>query len=64
MPDAHDPAALLRHAALAGDWRLVELITRLRAGHSTVCSTAAHRAYATLVVRLGLAGDAADYHRA
>ena len=29
MPDAHDPAALVRHAAQAGDWRLVELIARM-----------------------------------
>jgi len=32
MPDAHDPATLVRHAAQAGDWRLVELIARMLAG--------------------------------
>jgi len=64
MSDAHDPAALVRHAVQAGDWRLVELIARRLSGRSVVPSTAAHRAYAALVLKLGLAGDAADYHRA
>ena len=31
MSDAHDPAALVRHAVQAGDWRLVELIARMLA---------------------------------
>lgn len=64
MSDAHDPAALVRHAAQAGDWRLVELVARMLTGHAAVSITAAGRAYAALVVKLGLAGDAADYHRA
>ena len=60
MPDAHDPAALVRHAAQAGDWRLVELIARLLSGHSSVASATAHRAYLTLVMKLGLAGSAGN----
>lgn len=60
MSDAHDPAALVRHAAQAGDWRLVYLITRMLSGRSTFPSTAARRAYATLVLKLRLAGDVAD----
>ena len=32
MSDAHDPAALVRHAVQAGDWRLVELIARMLSG--------------------------------
>jgi hypothetical protein len=63
MPDPHDPAALVRHAAQAGDWRLVHLIMRVLRGHSGAHSTAADRAYATLVLRLDLAGDRCDYHR-
>jgi hypothetical protein len=64
MPDdAHDPAALVRHAAQAGDWRLVHLITRLVSGRSSVPSAAALRAYATLVLKLDLAGDLCNYHR-
>jgi hypothetical protein len=63
MPDAHDPAGLVRHAALVGDWRLVELITRTLGGHSAGPTTAWHRAYATLVVKLGLAGDPGNYPR-
>ncbi len=63
MPDAHDPAALVRHAAQAGDWRLVELIARRLSGRSAVSATVAHRAYTALVAKLGLSGDAADYHR-
>ena len=35
MPNAHDPAALVRHAVQAGDWRLVELIARILAGATT-----------------------------
>jgi len=64
MSDGHDPAALVRHAAQAGDWRLVALVARTLSGQSAVSMTAAGRAYAALVVKLGLAGDAADYHRA
>lgn len=64
MPDVHDPAALVRHAAQAGDWRLVDLVTRVLSGRASLPSTAAHRAYATLVLKLGLADDGADYHRA
>ena len=64
MPDAHDPAALVRHAAQAGDWRLVELIARMLDGRaSALPARRAHRAYATLVVKLGLAGGPGEYHR-
>jgi hypothetical protein len=63
MPDAHDPAALVRHAAQAGDWRLVFLITRLLSGDPAAPPTAARRAYATLVLKLGLAGHLCNYHR-
>jgi hypothetical protein len=62
MPDAHDPAALVRHAAQAGDLRLVDLITRMLGGNSAGSSSAARRAYAALVLKLGLAGDS-NYHR-
>jgi hypothetical protein len=63
MPDAHDPAALVRHAAQAGDWRLVCLIARVLSGRSATRATAARRAYATLVLELGLVGDGGDYDR-
>jgi len=63
MSDAHDPAALVRHAVQAGDWRLVELISRRLSDRPAPPAAAAGQAYASLVVRLGLAGDAADYHR-
>jgi hypothetical protein len=63
MPDAHDPAALVRHAAQAGDWRLVYLITRVLSGRPAAHSMAARRAYASLVRKLGLAGDLGNYHR-
>ena len=58
MSDAHDPAALVRHAVQAGDWRLVELIARMLAGASTERSRGARGApTSTLVVKLGLASD-------
>jgi hypothetical protein len=60
MPVAHDPAALVRHAAQAGDWRLVYLITRILSGRSTSPPTTARRAYTSLVLKLGLAGDLGD----
>jgi hypothetical protein len=60
MPEAHNPAALLRHAAQAGDWRLVYLITRILSGRATAPPTTARRAYASLVLKLGLAGDLGD----
>jgi hypothetical protein len=63
MSDAHDPAALVRHAVQAGDWRLVELIARLLAGASTGRHGSARRAYETLAVKLGLASDPGDYDR-
>jgi hypothetical protein len=63
MADAHDPAAIVRHAAQAGDWRLVYLITRILSGASTAPPTTGRRAYATLVLKLGLAGDLGNYHR-
>jgi hypothetical protein len=63
MPNAHDPAALLRHAVQAGDWRLVELIARILAGATTARHGSARRAYETLAVKLGLAPDSGDYDR-
>jgi len=54
MTDARDPRALVRHAAEAGDWRLVELVARVLAGRSVGSLGAARRAYRTLAVRLGL----------
>ena len=63
MRDAHDPAALVRHAAEAGDWRPVELVARMLSGHADAPRTTAQRAYATLVLKLGLAGDPSVYHR-
>ena len=63
MKEAHDPAALVHHAAKAGDWWLVYLITRLLSGRSTAPPTAARRAYATLVLKLDLAGDLGNYHQ-
>jgi hypothetical protein len=62
MPDSNDAAALVRHAAQAGDWRLVYLITRLLNGRAPAHSPA-RRAYATLVLKLHLAGDPCNYDR-
>jgi hypothetical protein len=64
MPDAHDPVALVHHAASAGDWRLVCMIGRLLEGNLATPSAAGDRAYAILVLRLGLSGVARNYHRA
>jgi hypothetical protein len=64
MPDVHDPVALVHHAASAGDWRLVYLIGRLLEGDMTTPSAAGDRAYAILVLRLGLSSAARNYHRA
>jgi hypothetical protein len=61
MADAHDPAALVRHAVQAGDWRLVELIARMLSGQPSTPSHGARRAYGTLVVKLGLRGSPAKY---
>jgi hypothetical protein len=63
MRDALDPAALVRHAAQAGDWRLVELIARLLNGDPSPRSPGARRAYHSLVLKLGLAGDLGNYDR-
>jgi hypothetical protein len=63
MPEAHDPAALVRHAAHADDWRLVYLITRLLNGRAPAHSPA-RRAYATLLLKLGLADDLGNYYHA
>jgi hypothetical protein len=63
MADAHDPAALVRHAVQAGDWRLVELIARMLSGQPSAPSLNARRAYGTLVVKLGLRGSPAKYDR-
>jgi hypothetical protein len=62
MSDIRDPAAVLRHAVQVGDWRLVELLARLLAGGFTGRAGVAHRAYDTLVVRLGLS-EPGNYHR-
>ena len=59
MPDAHDPAALVRHAVQAGDWRLVELIARILSGQPSAPNRGARRAYGTLVEKLGLSGGPA-----
>jgi hypothetical protein len=53
----------MRHAAQAGDWRLVYLITRMLSGRPTAPQTTARRAYITLVLKLGLASDLCSYHR-
>lgn len=63
MSDAHDPAALVRHAVQAGDWRLVELVARILAGAMTARHGSARRAYETLAVKLGLASDSGNYDR-
>ena len=63
MSDAHDPAALVRHAVQAGDWRLVELVARLLGGASTGSHGSARRAYETLAVKLGLASGPGNYDR-
>jgi hypothetical protein len=53
----------MRHAAQAGDWRLVDLIMNLLSGRRAAPPTAARRAYTTLALKLGLAGDVCNYHR-
>jgi hypothetical protein len=63
VPDARDPTALVRHAAQAGDWRLVELLARVIAGGMFQPSSTARRAYGTLVMKLGLRAECADYDR-
>jgi hypothetical protein len=63
MPDAYDPTALVRHAAQAGDWRIVELIARLLSGDPSPRSIAARRAYWALVLKLRLADDLGLYDR-
>ena len=63
MPNAYDPAALVRHAVQAGDWRLVELIARMLGGQPSSPSLGARRAYGTLVAKLGLSGSPAKYDR-
>ena len=64
MADPHDPAALVRHAVQAGDWRLVHLIAQLLDGRTDASPATARRAYASLVVKLGITGDPGNYHRA
>jgi hypothetical protein len=63
MTDVRNPRALVRHAVQAGDWQLVELIERMLSGHPSTPSLGARRAYGTLVVKLGLSGSPAKYHR-
>ncbi len=60
MSEYHDPQAIARHAAEVGDWRLVELIGRRLSRGMYRKQPAAHRAYATLAVRLGLIDDRRD----
>jgi hypothetical protein len=62
MNDIRDPTALVRHAVQVGDWRLVELLARRLSDRFTGQTTVAHRAYGTLVGKLGL-GDPDNYHR-
>ncbi len=57
MPESHDPRAIVRHAADVGDWQLVELLGRLLSRGTRLQHHAAHRAYMTLAVRLGLTDD-------
>ena len=60
MPDHRDPRALVRHAAEAGDLRLLELVaSRLRIRPPPWLGPR-RSAYATLVGVLGLDGSAAD----
>jgi hypothetical protein len=54
MPEFHDPRAVVRHAVDVGDWRLVELLGRLLTRGVGARQQAAHRAYLTLAVKLGL----------
>jgi hypothetical protein len=63
MSDARNPAALVRHAVQAGDWRLVELIARMHVDHSSTRSLGALRAYDTLVVKLVLSAGPTNYDR-
>ena len=63
MSDAHDPAALVRHAVQAGDWRLLELVARILSGQPSATNRGARHAYGTLVVKLGLSGSPAKYDR-
>jgi hypothetical protein len=52
----------MRHAAHVGDWTLVDLIARMLTGHPTPPSDPADRAYALLVLKLGLCRDGRNYH--
>jgi hypothetical protein len=63
MSDVRDPTALVHHAVLAGDWRLVELIARMLNGRPSTPALGARRAYGTLVVKLGLSGSPTTYDR-
>jgi hypothetical protein len=54
MSDVRDPAALVRHAAEVGDWRLVELLAHVLGGRPSGRLLTARRAYCTLVLLLGL----------
>jgi hypothetical protein len=54
MSDVRDPAALVRHAAEVGDWRLVELLAHVLGGGSDRPLLGARRAYCKLVLLLGL----------
>jgi hypothetical protein len=63
MAHARDPAALVRDAAEAGDWRLVELIARVMSRRPLPSASWGRRVYAVLVSKLGLTTGADDYHR-
>jgi len=60
MPESHDPRAIVRHAADARDWRLVELLGRILNQGARGQQRAARRAYATLAIKLGLADDSRE----
>lgn len=60
MTDACDPTALMRHVALVGDQRLVELLTRVLLDSVTGEPAVPQRVYSTLVARLNL-GDTGNY---
>lgn len=60
MTNPRDPMALLRHAAQAGDWRLLEAVAVLLSGRSTRAGAAGNRAYGSLTVLLGLTARSYD----
>jgi hypothetical protein len=57
MSPQRDDLAVMRFAVRSRDWRLVELLAQLFAREHTGWLGAAHSAYTTLSVRLGLGSD-------